>query len=89
MSIHLSKEPAAIWSVAPKLGIDLSRAIRSNAITPQALSGMLRNCATCWHRRKCASWVHDASALDLPAFCASSAELTAALDRGASLRAAR
>ncbi|MFN4100213.1 MAG: DUF6455 family protein [Pararhodobacter sp.] len=76
MSIHFSsKKAAAFWKVAPKLGINLPDAIRTDRLTPADLSGMLRNCDACWNTRKCASWVEDAKEAAMPGFCISSTAL--------------
>jgi hypothetical protein len=73
LSFEILNRPDALWSVAPRLGIDLSQAIRSERMTPQDLSDMLRNCALCWHTRKCARWAREPgeAAAEMPAYCPS------------------
>ncbi|WP_334193340.1 DUF6455 family protein [Pararhodobacter sp.] len=80
--MHFINRPAAaVWTIAPKMGIDLSAAIKTEALTPQGLSDMLSNCALCWHSRKCARWERELSgkdaATEAPTFCASRERLNA------------
>ena len=80
--MHFINRPAAaVWTIAPKMGIDLSTAIKTEALTPQGLSDMLSNCALCWHSRKCSRWERELSgkdaAIEAPSFCASRERLNA------------
>lgn len=80
MSLQVFNRPDAVLSIAPKLGIDLSRAIRAGRMTPQDLSAMMRHCALCWHSRKCAQWERRLAAgteTGMPAFCDSREALNA------------
>lgn len=80
MSIHFPIQAAPIWTVAPKLGIDLATAIRDGEMTPEALGQMLRHCAECWNTKKCARWQQIASDFapsEMPSFCASHEQLNA------------
>jgi len=75
VSIHFPSKIAAVWAVAPKLGIDLSGAIRDDLLTPDDLGSMMSNCASCWHTRKCARWMDNAGGAPMADFCASGAAL--------------
>ena len=71
VSLHFPTQSAAIWTVARKLEIDLPAAIKAGDLTPEDLSGMLRDCAHCWHKRKCAHWQRNDSAREMAGFCPS------------------
>ena len=76
MSVQFPADSAPLWSVAPALGIDLAQAITTDRLTPADLSQMLRDCGTCWNRRKCRDWRAGAGG-PMPAFCPGSARLNA------------